>query len=184
MPPPRCASSQAEFALVIKVTVRVWLLSPTKSRSVTYPMVCNEPGDLFVVENATRPRQNAERVVGHSPTMSPSLSLPRQLIDMLFNEQLPHTLSPALREQLKIRPPRPSRGLTSHLISIFLTRPYTAQLLLQRVLPLFRRITDFGPVAFYEKHRDVRDILDRDDDFPSGPTIGPGLVSGDFILGM
>jgi cytochrome P450 len=137
-----------------------------------------------VVESATGCRHNAERVVGHSPTMSPSPSLPRQLIDTLFNGQLHDTLAPALREQLKIRPPRPSRGLTSNLVSIFLTRPYAAQLLLQHVVPLFRRIIDFGSVAFYDKHREVRDILDRDDDFPSGPTIGPGLVSGDFILGM
>jgi cytochrome P450 len=115
--------------------------------------------------------------------MSPSL---RRLIDWLWKSKKPQpdNLSADLRKQLNRRPRAPFRGASSHLLSLFLTRPYAATLLLQHIVPLFRPLTAFGPAVFYDKHRDVRDILDRDDDFPSGPTIGPGLVSGDFVLGM
>src|SRR5262245_2171611 len=86
-------------------------------------------------------------------------------------------------QTLPDKPPRPFRGAAANLTAFFLVRPKLLRLFVQYVLPLFQRVVDLSPDAFVTTHRGVFDVMDRDDDFPIGPQVGPAMVCGTFVLG-
>jgi cytochrome P450 len=92
-------------------------------------------------------------------------------------------LSPALREKVRGRQKKPFRGLLTHLIAGFLNRPRLAEFLLRYGMPRLQRILDLTPYFLVTTHRNVREAMGRDDDFPIGPEYGPSIVCGAFVLG-
>lgn len=92
-------------------------------------------------------------------------------------------LSDALAKKLKERPKKPFRGLSASLIAGLLNRPRLLQPLFQYGLPLLGPLLDLGPHLIVARHRDVREVMERDDDFAIGPMVGPAMVCGFFALG-
>ena len=94
---------------------------------------------------------------------------------------MPLTL--ALRTHLKKRPKKPFRGLSASLVAAMLNHPRVLQPLFQYVLPLFQGLLDRSSYFIVTTHRDVREVMERDDDFAIGPVVGPAMVCGTFVLG-
>lgn len=93
------------------------------------------------------------------------------------------TISSALQSQLDQRPPRPFRGIPASIAAAVLNRPGLLQLLLQYIIPVFRPVIDSGRYFFVTDSNDAREVMERDDDFPIGPQVGPAMVCGAFALG-
>jgi hypothetical protein len=85
--------------------------------------------------------------------------------------------------ELSKRPPKPFRGIVAFLAAALLNRPRLLQPLFQYVLQPLRGLVGHGSYFFASSHRDVREIMERDDDFPVGPQVGPAMVCGTFVLG-
>jgi cytochrome P450 len=85
--------------------------------------------------------------------------------------------------ELDKRPPKPFRGIAAILVTVLLNHPRVLQPIFQYVLQPLRGLLDHGSYFFANTHRDVREILERDDDFPIGPQVGPAMVCGPFVLG-
>jgi cytochrome P450 len=90
----------------------------------------------------------------------------------------------ALQCQLDRRPRRPFRGLPASIAAALWNRPRLLGPLLQYVVPALQRFADPGPYFVVATHRDMREIMERDDDFPIGPQIDPAMVCGAFVLGI
>jgi cytochrome P450 len=69
------------------------------------------------------------------------------------------------------------------LAAVLLNRPRLLQLLLQYVMPPFQKLADIAPYCLVVSHGDVREVMERDDDFLVGPQVGPAMVCGSFALG-
>jgi cytochrome P450 len=93
------------------------------------------------------------------------------------------TITSALQSELDQRPPKPFRGIWVTLIAGLMNHPFVLRLIFQYVLPALSPLLDRVAIFFVSSHRDVREILDRDDDFPVGPQVGPAMVCGMFVLG-
>lgn len=85
--------------------------------------------------------------------------------------------------ELSKRPPKPFRGVMAFLATALLNRPRLLQPLFQYILQPLRGLLDHGSTFFASSHHDVREIMERDDDFPVGPQVGPAMVCGTFVLG-
>jgi len=92
-------------------------------------------------------------------------------------------LTPALQAKIRERPKKPFRGLVAGIIAALLNHPRVLQPLLQYVAPPLRRLLDRGSQLIVTTHRDVREVMERDDDFTNEPTIGPAMVCGAFVIG-
>lgn len=92
-------------------------------------------------------------------------------------------LSKTLTRKLGERPKKPFRGLSASLIAGLLNRPRLLQPLFQYFLPLLGSLLDRSTYFFVSRHRDVREVMERDDDFAIGPMVGPAMVCGFFVLG-
>ncbi|MBV9953968.1 MAG: cytochrome P450, partial [Pseudolabrys sp.] len=57
------------------------------------------------------------------------------------------------------------------------------QPLFQYILQPIRALLDHSSYFFASTDRDVREIMERDDDFPIGSQVGPAMVCGAFVLG-
>jgi cytochrome P450 len=88
-----------------------------------------------------------------------------------------------LQCQIGRRPPKPYRGILASLTAGLVNRPGLLQPLLHYGVPAFQSLVDLGPNFFVASHRDVCEVIDRDDDFPVGPQLGPAMVCGAFVLG-
>jgi len=92
------------------------------------------------------------------------------------------TITSALQSQLDQRPPKPYRGILVRLIAGLLNRPRLLRPLFNYVVPVIQPLFS-RKYFFVSRHRDAREILERDDDFPVGPQYGPAMVCGSFVLG-